>query len=250
MSFILDALKKLEQQRQQNAMPDLLTVHAPDPVKPAKSSIWLYLTISALFLNAVLLTVWLRPWDSEKQGVAKEPAVIKQVREDAGIHPPVSTPLIKAEEPSIPLQKPEATVKKPSHVSGKTTAKPVSELALNTSKKETSAVKEAPDAGSKSSPETPPVREKHQETTYNAQTASGERVQGLDGLPLSIQQEMPDISISGHIYSDSPSARMVNINGNIRREGDMLASDMKLIEITDSGVILSYKDFRFYVRGF
>jgi len=250
MSFILDALKKLEQKRQQSAVPDLLTVHDPDPVKPEKRPIWLYLILSALLLNALLLTVWLRPWNSGKQGVAKEPAVIKQAHEDAGVHPPVSTPFIKAEELALPLQKPEGGIKKSSHVSSKTVAKPVSKPALNTSKKETSAVKEAPDAGSKLSTETPPVQEKHNEVTYNYQTTSGERLPGLDQLPLSIRQEMPSISISGHIYSDSPSARMVNINGSIRREGDMLTSGIKLIEITDSGVILSYKDFRFYVRGF
>jgi general secretion pathway protein B len=260
MSFILDALKKLEQKRQQNIVPDLLTVHAPDPVKPPKRSIWLYLILSALFLNAVLLTVWLHPWNSKKQSIAKEPAVLKQSNDDAGIHSPVSTPIIKAEELIPPLQKLEAGIKRPSHVSGKTATKPVSEPALNASRKkpvvntvqkeETSAVKAAPYAGSKSSPETPPVQEKRNEVTYNAKTASGERVPGLDELPLSIRQEMPEISISGHIYSDSPSARIVNINGSIRSEGEMLTSGIKLIEITDSGVILSYKDFRFYVRGF
>lgn len=249
MSFILDALKKLEQKRQQSVVPDLLTVHAPDPVKPEKRPIWTYLVLSALFLNAVVLTVWLRPWNSEKQGIANETAVVKQANEGAGIHPQVPTPFIKDEEPAIPLQKPEAGIKK-SHVSGKTAAKPVSGPALNTSKKEASAVKEAPHAGSKLSPETSPVQEKHNEVTYNYQTTSGERLPDLDQLPLSIRQEIPNLSISGHIYSNSPSARMVNINGSIRHEGDMLTSGIKLIEITDSGVILSYKDLRFYVRGF
>ena len=260
MSFILDALKKLEEKRQQTVVPDLLTVHASDPVKPAKRFIWLYLILSALFLSAVLLTVWLRPWNLEKQGVAKEPALIKQSNEDVGINSQVSTPVIKAEELTPPLQKTEADIKKSSHISGKTTAKTVSKSVLNTSRKEpsgntvhkdkTSAVKESQDAGSKASPSTPPVQEKHKEATYNAKAASGERIPGLDELPLSIRQEIPDISISGHIYSDSPSARMVNINGSISREGDMMTSGIKLIEITDTGVILSYKNSRFYVRGF
>lgn len=260
MSFILDALKKLEQKRQQNAVPDLLTVHAPDTVQPGKRSVWLYLFLSALFLNALLLTAWLRPWDSGKQEIAEEPAVVKRSNEDAGIKPEVSMPSIKTEEPAPLLQKPEAAVKKLPHVSGKTAAMPVKEPAPNAPMKknaenlvqreETPYVKEAPDAGSIESHETPPLQEKHNEVTYNYQTASGERLPDLDQLPLSIRQEMPEIKLSGHIYSDSPSARLVNINGSIRREGDMVASGIKLIEITDSGVILSYKDTRFYVRGF
>ena len=247
MSFILDALKKLEQKRQQGAVPDLLTVHAPDPVKPEKRSIFIYLILSALFLNAVVLTVWLRPWKSEKQSIANEPAVVKQANEDSSIHPQVSAPIIKAEELTPPLQKTKAGIKKSS---GKIPAKPVTGPALNTSKKELSAAKEAADAGSKPSHDIPPLQETHNEATYNYKTASGERLPDLDQLPSSIRQEMPAISISGHIYSDSPSARLVNINGGIRREGDMVAPGLKLTEITDSGVILSYKDTRFYMRGF
>lgn len=260
MSIILDALKKLEEKRQQNAVPDLLTFHAPGPVKPEKRSIWLYLILSALFLNALLLAVWLRPWNSEKQGVDKEPAIDKQSNEDTGIHPPVSTPFIKAEAPALHLKKFETGIKKPSLVSGKTTAKPVLGPALNTSREEhagntvqnedTSAVKEAQDAGPKSSADIPPVQEKNKEMTYNAQAATGGSIPAIPELPLSIRQEIPEISISVHIYSDSPSERLVNINGSIKREGDMLTSGIKLIEITDSGVILSYKDLRFYVKGF
>lgn len=259
MSFILDALKKLEEKRQQNAVPDLLTFHAPDPVKPEKRSIWLYLILSALFLNAILLTLWLLPRDSEKKGVDKEPAIVKQSNEDTGIHPPVSTPFIKAEAPTLPLPRPEAGIKQSPHVSGKTAAKPVSDPSLNAYREEPAgntvhiedptAVKEAPDAGSKASPSSPPIKEKHKEIPKKMQTA-GKSLPELDELPLSIRQEIPEISISVHIYSDSPSERLVNINGSIRHEGDMLTSGIKLIEITDSGVILSYKDSRFYIRGF
>ncbi|MEW6715841.1 MAG: general secretion pathway protein GspB [Nitrospirota bacterium] len=260
MSFILDALKKLEQKRQQSAVPDLLTVHYPDPVKPEKRPIWPYLILSALFLNAVVLTVWLRPWNSEKHSIANEPTVVKQANEDSGIHQQVSTSFTKAEDPDLPLQKPEAGIKKSSPVSAKTAAKPVSEPALNVSRKEPlvntvrkeepSAAKEAPDTGSKSLSEIPTVQEKTNEVTYNYQTASGESIPALEELPQTLRQEMPEITVSGHIYSDSPSSRLVNINGSIRREGDMVAAGIKLIEITDSGVILSYKDLRFYLRGF
>lgn len=260
MSFILDALKKIEQKRQQSVVPDLLTFHVPDPVKPRKHPIWLYLLLSALFLNALVLTLWLRPWNSEKQGVDKEPVVVKQSNEGSGIHTQVSKHFIKPEVPDLKLPKQEAVVQQLSHVSVKPKSRPVSEPArdvswekpaINTVKKnERSLVKEAPDSGLKSSPETPPVQEKQKDVIYNSEAGSGESLPVLNELPLSIRQEMPEISISVHIYSDSPSERLVNINGSIRREGDMLTSDLKLIEITDSGVVLGYKDLRFYVRGF
>ena len=63
-----------------------------------------------------------------------------------------------------------------------------------------------------------------------------------------MQKELPSISIKGHIYSDNPSSRMVNINGHIMREGEEIADDLRIDEITLSGVILTYKDVRFRIR--
>jgi general secretion pathway protein B len=262
MSFILDALKKLEEKRQHGAVPDLLTVHNSHPVKSGRRFIWLYILLSALLLNAVILTIWLRPWSAGRQETAHEPAVIKQAKKDAVAQPPATTPVITAVEPVPAVQKPETDIKKSAKADAEPAAKSINETATNAAmnkgaehsiqKEDPPAVKEVRDAVPVSSPETPalPPQEKQDEVTYNYQTASGERLPDLEQLPLSIRQEMPEIKLSGHIYSDNPSARLVNINGSIRREGDVVASGVKLVEISDSGVILSYKDARFYMRGF
>ena len=79
MSIILDALKKLEKKRQQGAVPDLTTIHSVDPGhKTGKRSIWTYLILIALLLNAAIFIGWLKPWDSETQLASTEIPSVEQ----------------------------------------------------------------------------------------------------------------------------------------------------------------------------
>jgi len=54
-------------------------------------------------------------------------------------------------------------------------------------------------------------------------------------LPVHIQQALPPIRIEGHIYDANPSARMVIINGHVRREGQQLEGGLRLEGITETG---------------
>ena len=64
-------------------------------------------------------------------------------------------------------------------------------------------------------------------------------------LPVSIQQEIPKMSISVHAYSGTPKERLVGLNERMLREGDYLAPGLLLEQITPDGVIMSYKGYRF-----
>ncbi len=64
-------------------------------------------------------------------------------------------------------------------------------------------------------------------------------------LPTSVQRQIPDIRFSSHIYADDPSLRMVNIDGRIFREGDIVADGISLVEISEDGVVLSYLHYTF-----
>jgi len=72
----------------------------------------------------------------------------------------------------------------------------------------------------------------------------------LGKLPVSVQQSLPKIDIAGHIYDDRPSVRMVFINGQIRREGDSIAPNLRLMAITPDGVQFSYRDTPFRIELF
>ncbi|MFT5011738.1 MAG: general secretion pathway protein B [Planctomycetaceae bacterium] len=66
-------------------------------------------------------------------------------------------------------------------------------------------------------------------------------------LPINVQRQIPNLVFSSHLYSDDSGFRMVNINGKMIREGDMLANDLKLVEITEGGVVLNYRHYLFEV---
>ena len=72
MSFILDALRKLEQKRQQGSVPDLTTVHLNASQEQKKRSILPYVILLVLVINAGVITALLITDKSEKQEVLLE----------------------------------------------------------------------------------------------------------------------------------------------------------------------------------
>lgn len=73
-----------------------------------------------------------------------------------------------------------------------------------------------------------------------------------DGIPhqrqldYDLQSRLPAMNISVHIYSATPSSRLVRINNSIYREGDLIDSELRLERITQDGLILSIRDTRFW----
>lgn len=66
MSYILDALKKSEKERQRGTVPDILTIQEPLSQEPKKRPLLLYLLLSAILFNTGLLVWLMSPWQSKK----------------------------------------------------------------------------------------------------------------------------------------------------------------------------------------
>jgi general secretion pathway protein B len=64
-------------------------------------------------------------------------------------------------------------------------------------------------------------------------------------LPAELQSQIPPMKFAGHTYADEPKQRMIIINNKILREGDSIDGDTKLVEIIWEGVILDYKGVTF-----
>jgi hypothetical protein len=65
-------------------------------------------------------------------------------------------------------------------------------------------------------------------------------------LRYDLQDALPDLNISVHLYSTTPSSRLVRINNTIYREGDFIDTELKLEEITRDGLIMSIRNERFW----
>ena len=72
------------------------------------------------------------------------------------------------------------------------------------------------------------------------------RVPHLVELPMAFQRLIPDLVFNSHVYSSQPGARSVMINGRYLRMGDTLGP-LRIEQITEDGVELSMDGQRFRV---
>jgi len=269
MSFILDALKKLEQKRREGSVPDLLTTHTGGSERPQKRPIWPYLLVAALLLNAGILTVWLQPWKSKthdtlaqaiperQKNILKEPEKTlspSPKKEEIKVKDSFSEATTTKKEASTPeaksdQEKATAVVKTTEELATdeKSEDKNTALLDLNISDRELDILRNKIREERTSLTDYSP--EDNQFNEIKAPESTSEVLE-LSQLPLDIRKELPEISIFGHIYSNDPSSRLVNINGSIIREGEKVTSDLKVVEITMNGVIFDYQGIRFRMRAF
>ena len=81
MSYILDALRKLEQNRQHEESLTFLTFQGQAPRKRKRHRLWPYLLVVALMLNAGVIFWWIGPWQSpEKKSMTAEPPAVREVK--------------------------------------------------------------------------------------------------------------------------------------------------------------------------
>lgn len=69
------------------------------------------------------------------------------------------------------------------------------------------------------------------------------------GIPAALRGRMTELTMSLHFYTDDPARRMVRIDNRIVREGQLVADDLRLEEITPTGAIFSLGGERFQVHG-
>jgi len=243
MSYILDALKKLEKHRQRGSMPDLTTVHITEPQKHRKHPLWLYLFFAALLLNAGMLALFLIPRETGKILSATSPVEHPNKQVSAvGSQTPSSFADQSGPADTVLSGRDEPATREPSErLKGHGTVKNTSTNLLN---KQLSSIPSS-NTLSSDSPAAPPFH-------YIApnKPASQRDVPELSQLPQSVRTEIPSIKIFGHIYSDIPGTRLININGDILREGDIVAKNITVKEITENGVILRYGNIDFSIRAF
>ena len=77
-----------------------------------------------------------------------------------------------------------------------------------------------------------------------------DKVPLLSELPFSTRSMLPEMKFRGHAYSSTPEDRMIMINSAVVREGDRVAPDLILEEITETGLVMKYRETLFQVDPF
>jgi general secretion pathway protein B len=228
VSFILDALRKSEHERQRSTMPGLSHVPLAGPRHTLPG--WA-IAVMGVLAGAVLVLggAW---WQSQRSLPAQAP-----IPASAAVAPPAvgsnnAAAVTTGSPPSAPTAAPAAPSPTP---------RPTP--------------KATPAAAAFGSPVAapPPAAEPKRESLANAATAGLASPRATSGgltLPsaaaLSAQGiAVPPLRLELHAYSDSPSERFVFINGRRYREGERLAEGPEVVTIEPEGVVLSQQGQRF-----
>lgn len=206
MSYILDALKKSETDRQRQDAPGIADV--PSPSRDRKTPGWIWLLVGLLLINAVVLGGMLFRGDAPKP-VAATPSTIAPAA-STDLPPPetIDTATV-TEEPAIARRE------------------PVQAAAPNPR-----PVRNAPPESAPMRPATTPVAENSALTTLMELRANG-------------TVQLPDLHLDVHVYSSSPSDRFVFINMSKYRERSRLTEGPMLTEIRQDGAVLEYQGHTF-----
>ncbi len=73
------------------------------------------------------------------------------------------------------------------------------------------------------------------------------RVEEVSELPDNVRNNLPAMTFSFHVYSESPEQRTIIINDRRMREGDQISAGLQLQSITSDGVILLFEQHRIHI---
>lgn len=213
MSYILDALKKADAERERGNVPGLharqVTAAATPRTPTGHTRIWLAL-VGGLALAGVAALVW-------------------DARTPVAVVAPTPAAVAQLPAPAVAPAPPLATVAPAPRVS-------VAAVAL-------------PPPVAKPEPRTPPqpvIAAANAKPASSAPTPAAAAVAPpLSELPIDIRSQIPALAISGSVYSDNPSQRLLLVNGQVLPQGSQVAPDVTLVEIQRGSSEFTFRGTRF-----
>jgi general secretion pathway protein B len=230
MSYILDALKKSEQERGHGNIPGVQTVHSSSlNYRNDKKAYWPYILIIAVILNLLAITYFI---------INKEKNIDTKVAEQD------NTAIIQTTtEDNTTAKDTELTATTSSAVTDNENvgvAEPLADTAVTADDKVVAPTSPPIEPASNNTQVVvkAPVTNTRPETTVRS---SGTEIVDFHDLPESIKQQLPAIIISAHVYSSNPLQRSVVINNNFTEEGEYVLDGLILHEITSDGAVFNYQ---------
>ena len=244
MSFILDALKKSETDRQRAVNPALFEVKVAQPRRGFPGwaiGLGVLLVVNAIFVGWMLLRGGSAP--APQAATESAPAADRQPAPVAQT-PAAATPGSRDTTLSLP---PGATLtvnvppdsSQPGVVAPSTTPPLAEEPMLSGNQQSVPPDYDARDYR-------PAITPAQANSANEARATAG--VQTRDEA-LANGAQLPELRLDLHVYAANPAERFVFINMRKLREGDSLPDGTRVESITQRGVELSYRGTRFTLEG-
>jgi general secretion pathway protein B len=80
-----------------------------------------------------------------------------------------------------------------------------------------------------------------------APAAEEEKLQTLRELPEAIQRSVPPLAFGGYMYSKNPADRLLLIDKTLRHEGEEVAPGLVLEKLLPKAAVMNYKGYRYRV---
>lgn len=220
MSYILDALKKADQERTLGEVPDLEVAHWGER-RAERSYRWVWGIVALLAINGVLLAMLLGR-DPGEEAPSPEVTPPPDVAVPLPVEPQARARNRALENPRLPVRPPvEVPVNRPQV-----------------------AVQSPAPEGRTSVPEAPPVAA----AAPVPPRAAGPDVQTWEDLPLEFRSRFSLPHLDVHVYADEPSRRFIMVDLKKYREGDTLENGALLEEIMPGSIQLNYEGTRFQME--
>lgn len=254
MSFILDALKKSESDRQRQSGPSLFEVKVAPPRRALP--IWAVAIAVLLGINAIVVS-----WMLLRRGPAQQPAAAAPAAKTllaaptgsgapgsgsgplatgstSGAAAPAAVAAAPAKPPAASAVTPAAAA--PAGIGSPAAAgrqPPAVPQAVSPSDQSTGPPPTSGDAGDYAPAEEPAAAQASGGTGTDGTLPIYQQVVTTDGLPA--------LHLDLHVFAKLPKDRFVMINMQRLQEGDSLPNGVQVQAIRPDGVVLSYHGTRF-----
>ncbi len=226
MSFILDALRKSEHERQRSAVPGL--THVPLAAPRRELPGWALLVIGVLAAAVLVLGgAW---WQSQRSLNAPAASLPTALAAPVASTPPTAAAPAPTVAPAI------ATPPAAAPTTVAIAAPPVQQPAVASTSSLLDSESAAFDERTQSLASAAIVPKRPAPMGPTLPSAASLQAQGINVPPLRLEL---------HAYSDKPTERFVFINGRKYREGERLTEGPEVVRIEPSGVVLSEQGQRF-----
>jgi general secretion pathway protein B len=233
MSYILEALKKAQAERQLGNAP---TIHAPQPVQAPQPGVAasrrpLFIGLGAGVLVAALgaLLVWKRAPAPVSATAPASTAAFKPAAPSTAAAAASNT--LEVSAPPAPEPSPLPPPARPAHVA-EAPARPAPSAAGRAGPPATLAAP-APRMAAAPSPAPAPAPE--------------DSLPYLHQLPDAVQRELPRVSFGGYMYSANPADRLLLVDKALRHEGEEVAPGLVLEKLLPKAAVMNYRGTRYRV---
>jgi general secretion pathway protein B len=235
MSYILDALKRADAERERGQVPGLHAHPLGEGSADARRGTPRWALWGGLAAGAVVLAAL--AWRMGADANAPVPAPVQP----APVQPAPAEPVVAA-APAKPVATPAPDV--PSYAPPPVTATPrapVKESRAPAPAASTPVVAAAPAPSRPAAPAPAPAPAANSKTPANPSAP----IPLLAELPSSLRQQLPTLTIGGSVYSDDAASRFIMLNGEVVKEGSQPAPGLVVERIEPRSAVLRFKGERF-----